>query len=183
MSLYTKTGDDGTTGRPGGRRVRKSDPLVKANGAVDELNAHVGLCIAEARSDGADQVADALAPVQPELLTVGVLLAAVGAGEPAGVSLDAAPVERMERLVGDILAALPPLASFILPGGTQLACRLHVARTVCRRAERVVVAAADTPADVPAIVLKYLNRLSDALFALARLANHHAGQEDVLWRH
>jgi cob(I)alamin adenosyltransferase len=183
MASYTKTGDDGTTGRPGGRRVRKSDPLVEANGTVDELNAHLGLCLAQARGDGVEEVREALAPVQSELLTVGALLAAVGADGPAGVSLDAAVVERMERHIDEAAAALPPLASFILPRGTELGCRLHAARSVCRRAERVVVAAADAGADVPPVVLRYLNRLGDLLFALARRANRAGGAEEEPWRH
>ena len=183
MSLYTRTGDDGTTGRPGGRRVPKSDPLVRANGAVDELNAHLGLCLVQAAADGLQPVVEALEPVQPELLAAGALLAAVGAVAPTGVSLDDDDVTRMERQIGQIASSLPELTAFVLPRGTELSCRLQVARTVCRRAERVVVAAAQARADVPPVVLKHLNRLSDLLFALARLALHAAGQEDAPWRH
>ena len=181
MTLYTQTGDDGTTDRPGGRRVPKSDPLVAAGGAVEELNAHLGLCLARARVDGVEAIVEPLALAQPDLLSAGALLAVVGTGRQPETSLDASTVQRIERTIDEADASLPALATFILPRGTELACRLHVARTVCRRAERGVVAAGAT-ADVPAVVLTFLNRLGDLLFVLARRANHAAGVEDEPWR-
>ncbi len=182
MKLYTKTGDDGTTGRPGGGRTSKSDPLVAAGGAVEELNAHLGLCLAHASAEDAVRIVEALGTVQSDVLAAGALLAAVGTGERPGASLDASCVDRMEREIDEAHASLPALKSFVVPGGAELTCRLHVARTVCRRAERAVVAAADGGADVPAVVLQYLNRLGDLLFVLARLANRAAGAEEEPWR-
>jgi len=182
MKPYTKTGDDGTTGRPGGGRTSKSDPLVAAGGAVEELIAHLGLCLTRARDDGAEAIGEALEPVQRELFAAGAMLAAVGTGQRPHVEPEGPSVERIERTVDDAQASLPELRAFILPRGTELACRLHVARTVCRRAERAVVGAAAGGADVPAVVLQYLNRLGDLLFVLARLANHAAGAEEEPWR-
>jgi cob(I)alamin adenosyltransferase len=183
MKLYSKAGDDGTTDRPGGRRVRKSEPLVEANGAVDELNTCVGLCLQRARVEVVDEVVDALGSVQGDLMVVGAMLADAGSGQQPTVCLEPAAVARMERQMDEAGAALPDLNVFILPGGTELACRLQFARTICRRAERAVVAAVDAGAEVPPIVLRHLNRLSDLLFVLARVANHAAGVEDETWRH
>lgn len=180
MHPYTKTGDEGFTLRPGERRVRKSDPLVEANGALDELNAVIGLCLRQARADGDGNVRDALVSLQAELLTAGAILAAIGA-DPPPVALPEDAVRRMEGRIDQAWAKLPKLTVFLLPGGSELACRLHLARTVCRRAERAVVAAADADADVPALLLRYLNRMSDLLFALARLANFAAGVEEERW--
>lgn len=182
MSNYTKTGDEGTTGRPGGRRVPKTDPLVEANGTLDELNAHVGFCRQGAASGHLAELADALAAVQADLLTAGAVIAAVGADRPAAVSLGAEAVERLEGRIDAIAAQLPELTGFVLPGGTELACRLHLARTVCRRAERALVGARAAAGGVPASVAAYVNRLSDLLFMLARQVNHLAGREDETWR-
>lgn len=189
MGIYTKAGDDGFTARLSGRRVRKSDPLVAAGGSVDELAAHVGLCLQRALADGVSEAAEALQAVRAELLSVGALLAAAPhadetapdeADPPAAAGLDAA-LTRMERRIDRLSEPLPPLDQLLLPGGTELACRLHVARTVCRRAERDL-AAADATAAVPDIAAAYLNRLSDLLFVLARLANRAAGREEEPWR-
>jgi cob(I)alamin adenosyltransferase len=178
MKPYTRTGDDGTTGRPGGRRVRKSDPGVEANGAVDELNAHVGLCRQMLEATGLGELAADLREIQSELLAAGAAIAGAEAPLPL-----APAARRFEAQVDRLAADLPELASFLLPGGCELACRLHVARTVCRRAERAVVAAADSGAGIGPAVLAYLNRLSDLLFVLARWANRAAGVEEERWQH
>ncbi len=177
MALHTKDGDGGFTDLPD-RRVRKDAPLPAALGALDELNATVGRCLAEANRINHVFIREALLPVQGELLAAGADLAAAG-GQPR---LDPAAVERMERDVDSIRADLPELKHFILPAGGELACRLHLARAVARRAERDVVAALDPqPGAAPPAVLRYLNRLSDLLFALARLANRDADEPDAIW--
>jgi cob(I)alamin adenosyltransferase len=182
MGIYTRTGDEGTTGRPDGCRRRKSDPVVAAVGDLDELNSHVGLCLAAARSGGADRIVEALEPVQSELLAAGAALAAVGSSAPPAASPTDADVTRLERQIDALSADLPELDSFIRPAGTELACRLHVARTVCRRAERAAAIADDASPTIPPVVKAYLNRLSDLLFAAARAANRAAGVEEQPWR-
>ncbi len=173
MKLYTKSGDGGFASLPGaGEKVRKDDPRFSAVGSLDELNAAVGFCLAEARRVRDASVVDALGPVQAELFSVGAV-------PPA--PLDAA-VARMEKRIDAICGELPELKDFILPGGCELACRLHLARTIARRAERAVVAALDLRDDEPheaSDALRYLNRLSDLLFALARQANHNVGESEV----
>ena len=178
MKLYTRTGDDGTTGLIGGRRVAKDDLRLDAYGTVDELNAALGLA---ASADPA--WAARLAPVQADLFVVGSHLAAPD-GETQNVHLPALPEDataRLEREIDAAEGALPPLTSFILPGGTETAARLHLARCACRRAERLTVALSHH-GPVPPAVIVYLNRLSDWLFAHARLANHEAGVADVPWK-
>ncbi len=179
MRLFTKTGDDGTTGRPGGGRIGKDDPRVSALGAIDELNTHLGLCLQCGAADA--RLREALEPVQRELLAAGALLAAAGTDARPNVRLDDAAVARMEGQISDIEGRLPKLEHFIVPGGGEAACRLHVGRAVCRRAERAAVAARNAADDVPSVVLRYLNRLSDLLFVLARAANADAGIEDTPW--
>ena len=178
MKIYTKAGDDGSTGLIGGSRVRKSDARIDCVGAVDEVNASLGWCATVAGAAQASQ----LHRIQNDLFVIGSHLA-LADGAPAGPSLpplDESIVSRLEMEIDAAERDLPPLRNFILPGGTELASRLHLARTVCRRAERRVVAfALDRP--VPAVVVTHLNRLSDWLFVQARLANHHAGVADVPW--
>ena len=177
MKLYTRTGDDGTTGLIGGRRVAKDDLRLDAYGTVDELNAALGLAAA-----GDAVWAGRLAAVQADLFVVGSHLAAPDGGTN-NIHLPALPEDATRRLERGIDAAeerLPPLTSFILPGGTETAARLHVARCACRRAERLTVALSHHEAVPPAVVV-YLNRLSDWLFVQARLANHEAGVADVPW--
>jgi len=188
MPVYTGKGDEGDTSGADGVPVRKTDLRVKALGGVDELNAHIGLCVQAASAgplpDVAGPLADiveALETVQRELFVMGAMLAVLTPGREAKVALDGAAVDRMERQIDQAWAKAGDLTHFILPGGCELACRLHVARTVCRRAERGVVVAADAGNAIPAVVLKHLNRLSDLLFALARLANHEAGQTEKQW--
>jgi cob(I)alamin adenosyltransferase len=179
MKLYTKTGDDGTTGLFGGGRVPKASARVDAYGTVDEANAAIGV----ARATKLDAAMDAvLARVQEDMFVVGAELACVPGKEgKLGMALvGAADIERLEHAIDAAEAACAPLKSFVLPGGSPQAAALHVARTVARRAERAVLA---LPADGPARgeVVIYLNRLSDLLFALARQANVVAGVADVPW--
>jgi cob(I)alamin adenosyltransferase len=178
MKLYTKTGDDGTTGLFGGGRVRKASARVEAYGTVDETNAAIGLARSTGLAAGVDAV---LARVQEDLFALGAELACVpGREAKLGMALLAdADVERLERAIDEADAAAPPLKTFILPGGAPQAATLHLARTVCRRAERAVLAIDDAPPRREPLV--YLNRLSDLLFALARSANVTAGVPDVPW--
>lgn len=179
MKIYTKTGDAGETGLFGGPRVRKSDPRVDAYGEVDELNATIGQVRAIVEDPELDHH---LARVQDELFCVGAELATPhGAKARAALPpVDARWAERLEAAIDAWDAELPPLRQFVLPGGTRTAAALHLARCVCRRAERRVVAlAAET--EVEPAVIAYLNRLSDFLFMAARLANHRAKRPEVLW--
>jgi cob(I)alamin adenosyltransferase len=179
MKLYTKTGDDGTTGLFGGGRVPKASARVDAYGTVDETNGAIGV----ARAARLDPVIDAvLGYVQEDLFTLGAELACVpGRESKLGMGLlGAADIERLEHAIDEADAACPPLKSFVLPGGTPQAAALHVARTVCRRAERAVLLLDDAPPRRELVV--YLNRLSDLLFALARRANVIAGVPDVPWK-
>jgi cob(I)alamin adenosyltransferase len=178
MKLYTKTGDDGTTGLFGGGRVPKASARVEAYGTVDETNAAIGVARAAPLDGGMDAV---LARVQEDLFTVGAELACVPGkeGKLAMALVGEADITRLERAIDDATAACTPLTSFVLPGGSPQAAALHVARTVCRRAERAVLAMTDAPARREVVV--YLNRLSDLLFALARQANVLAGVPDVPW--
>ena len=178
--LYTRTGDDGTTGMLDGSRTPKHAPRLDAYGTVDELSAALGLAAAAAPGE----LAGKLRAVQHDLFTIGSHLALPGGVAPANVDmppLGDAPAARLEREIDDADARLPPLETFILPGGSEAAARLHVARTVCRRAERLVTALAKAE-PVPAAAVVYLNRLSDWLFAHARLANQLTGVDDVAWR-
>jgi cob(I)alamin adenosyltransferase len=181
LKIYTKTGDLGETGLFGGGRVRKDHPRTAAYGDVDELNSAIGLARATAPVELFD---DLLEAVQRDLFAIGGRLATP---EPEKVAKTIAkavlPPERaesFERVMDDAEAELPPLSAFVLPGGTPKAAVLHVARTVCRRAERSAVHLA-SEVEVPPEVLVYLNRLSDLLFTLARLANHRAGSPDITW--
>ncbi|MBA3319217.1 MAG: cob(I)yrinic acid a,c-diamide adenosyltransferase [Gemmatimonadales bacterium] len=181
MKIYTKTGDTGETGLFGGGRVRKDHPRTQAYGEVDELNSAVGLARATAPADLFDQLLEA---VQRDLFSIGGRLATP---EPENVAKSKAkavhPPQRaqsFEREMDDAERELPPLRAFVLPGGIPKASALHLARTVCRRAERSVVHLAHDEAVAPEILV-YLNRLSDLLFTLARLANHRAGSPDVTW--
>ncbi|HEY2585151.1 MAG TPA: cob(I)yrinic acid a,c-diamide adenosyltransferase [Tepidisphaeraceae bacterium] len=178
MKIYTKTGDDGTTGLIGGSRVPKSDPRIDCYGTVDELNAVIGLAAAAAGS----QLLKQLRQIQAELFVIGSHLATPD-GSRQAASLPPLSDENIRRLEAEIDAsesALAPLRNFILPGGSELAARLHVARTVCRRAERVVVGFASGH-PLGGRIIEYLNRLSDWLFVQARAANQAAGVDDVPW--
>lgn len=180
MKLYTKTGDDGSTGLLGGRRVPKNHGRVDAYGEVDELNAVLGWCAIQLESPIADHVRD----IQSTLFSVGAVLACDPSRptSSAGVDFDETIISQMERWIDQACDALPALTTFILPGGTEAASRLHLARTVCRRAERAVVRLAGEEAGFPSIIVRCLNRLSDLLFAWARLANHRQNHPDIPWK-
>jgi cob(I)alamin adenosyltransferase len=181
MKIYTKTGDAGTTGLFGGGRVSKDDSRVEAYGDVDELNAVVGM----ARSiESMPRIDEVLVPIQRDLFAIGALLATPDREKMAQhlqkARIDDARITELERAIDDGEAELKPLRSFILPGGSAKAAALHVARTVCRRAERRVVHL-QHDVELPPLAIIYLNRLSDLLFTLARVANHRAGAGEVTW--
>ena len=178
MKIYTKTGDQGQTGLFGGPRVSKDHARIEAFGTVDELNSHLGLI--RTLPDAA--VFDAeLRRIQCELFDLGAELATPGS---TAERITPAHVAVLEKLIDEHEATLEPLACFILPTGTPLAAAIHVARTVCRRAERrVVTLAAQLDTTIPANAIEYLNRLGDLLFVMGRLANHRAGVADDPWVH
>lgn len=178
--IYTKTGDAGSTGLGGGRRVSKDDPRVRAYGTVDELNSTIGLAVAL----GLDaRLTTELRRVQNELFDLGADLCWPEDDPRRGRIPTVQPrhVEALESTIDELNDALGPLTNFLLPGGSPGAAQLHIARTVCRRAEREVVSLrADEP--VGELVLTYLNRLSDALFVMARYENHARGVDEPLWQ-
>jgi len=179
VKIYTKTGDDGTTGLFGGRRVPKTDLRVEAYGTVDELNAVLGVALAT--GEGPPALRDLLSTIQRELFVLGSDLATPAGEEASYVPRVAAEsVEALERAIDAAEADLPPLKNFILPGGSPLGAHLHHARTVCRRAERTTVALAARET-IGAIPVRYLNRLADLLFVLARAANRAAGAAETEW--
>ncbi|MBI3791835.1 MAG: cob(I)yrinic acid a,c-diamide adenosyltransferase [Gemmatimonadetes bacterium] len=181
MKIYTRTGDEGDTGLFGGGRVLKDDPRVEAYGAVDELNAALGMARSVEMMPRVDEV---LAPVQRDLFAIGALLATPDhekmREQLAKARIDDARIAELERAIDGGEAELEPLKAFILPGGTPKAAALHVARTVCRRAERRVITLQRT-VPLPQLAIIYLNRLSDLLFVLARVANKRAGAGEVTW--
>jgi cob(I)alamin adenosyltransferase len=179
--IYTKTGDDGTTGLLGPGRVSKDDLRIEAYGIVDELNAVLG--VARAAPEIGLELDRSLGQIQEELFTVGAALADPDPGGPFHSAVPDHFAARLEREIDSAESELPKLENFILPGGSPTAARLHLARTVCRRAERAVVSLGKAPGQhVPEGIVIYLNRLSDLLFVLARLANARAGVADVPWR-
>ena len=177
--IYTRAGDQGKTGLVDGSRVSKADPRVAAYGDVDEVNAYLGLV--RARKPDAD-IDAILEHIQRDLFALGARLAdpRVGAAGGAGkAALGAADVTRMEGAIDRLDAELPQLRRFILPGGSEIGAVLHLARTVCRRAERRVVALGEGAVEPLAII--YINRLSDLLFVLARTVNRRAGVGETEW--
>ena len=180
MKIYTRTGDAGSTALFGGARVLKNDPRVSAYGDVDELNACLG--VVRAQPDLPAPVASLLERVQKDLFAIGARLADpsernVTRGEKVVVS--DADIQRLEDAIDRFESELPPLRRFILPGGSSAGAQLHFARTICRRAERAVVALGVDQVD--ARLLAYINRLSDLLFVLARAVNHGAAHPEVEW--
>jgi cob(I)alamin adenosyltransferase len=180
--IYTRTGDDGETSLLGGRRVRKDDPRIEAIGSIDETNAVLGLVRIELQRSGVAHrgLDDLLTRIQHRLFDLGAELAASGKATPRAGALDEADVAALESAIDDWEATLSPLTAFILPGGSAVAAQLHLSRCVCRRAERRVVelAASDS---IRGELLRYVNRLSDLLFVLARSANAVEGVSDVTW--
>ena len=183
MRIYTRTGDQGETGLFGGQRVIKSHPRVAAYGEVDELNAHLGVCLACCEDA---EIGELLRRLLNELFVVGADLATpTEEGDQVGrrtvPRVTEGMVAELETQIDRYEDATPPLKTFILPGGTALAAQLHLARAVCRRAERAVIAASGKEQLNPDAAV-YLNRLSDLLFTLARAANHRAGHPETPWR-
>ena len=179
VKIYTRTGDSGDTSLLGGERVSKAEPRVGAYGDVDELNAHLG--VARAAIDD-EQLSSMLQRLQQDLFAVGARLADSArrvADRVAKAAIGDADVRRLEQWIDQLEAELPPLRRFILAGGSPAGSALHVARAVCRRAERSVVAlGADA---IEPEILVFLNRLSDLLFVIARAANHRAGVPEIEW--
>ena len=178
MKIYTKTGDAGETGLFAGPRVPKDDPRVEAYGDVDELNAFIGVARCEPLDRATDEL---LASIQNDLFDLGAELASPEPERVGTKRVGASDIARLEAAIDEHEERLPPLREFILPGGTRSAALLHVARTVCRRAERrVVTLRRQQTISREAII--YLNRLSDLLFVLARAVNHQSGSGDVPWQ-
>jgi len=176
--IYTRTGDDGTTGLGDGSRTGKDSMRVEAYGTVDELNSVIGVVIAELdRAESLPELAGLLYDVQHHLFALGGELCI-----PESEMIGEAHIERLEQELDRLNEALPTLKEFILPGGSPAAAQAHLARTVCRRAERRLIALArHEPVNEPAI--RYLNRLSDLLFVAARTAARASGAGEVLWNH
>jgi cob(I)alamin adenosyltransferase len=172
--IYTRTGDDGSTGLGDGSRVGKDSARVTAYGTVDEANSTIGLLLA---ADVPDDIRELLTTVQHQLFDLGGELCI-----PGHAAIDDADIDRLEQRLDHYNEALPPLKEFILPGGGDAAARCHIARTVVRRAERetVALARAETVRPQP---IRYLNRLSDLLFVLARVLARHSGHGEVVWQH
>ena len=181
MKIYTKTGDAGETGLFGGGRVGKDHPRVEAYGDVDELNAAIGV----ARSaEALPRIDEVLVPIQRDLFGIGAMLATPNLDKMREqlqkARVDDGRIAELESAIDACENELEALRSFILPGGSAKAAALHVARTVCRRAERRVVHL-QRDIEIPDVVVRYLNRLSDLLFMLARVANKESGRGEVTW--
>jgi len=177
--VYTRSGDDGTTGLGGGQRVSKDSLRIAVYGMVDELNSQLGVALCSALDD---ELALALVRIQNELFHLGSDLCVLEEDKETKPvpAIEERHIEALEDQIDDLAAQLEPLQNFVLPGGSPGAAQLHLARTVCRRAERLLVAlAAQEP--VGPFTLQYLNRLSDALFVMARVENQKKGVEGVLW--
>ena len=174
MKIYTRTGDTGETSLFGGHRVKKHDRRIDAYGTIDELNSFIGVARAAFPESPLDEE---LERVQNDLFAIGAQLAAPGNDRFQGAG--PARVAELESAIDAAEQKLAPLMNFILPGGTLAAAQLHVARTVCRRAERIIVSLGH---EAPEATIVYLNRLSDFLFVAARFTNRKLGAEDVVWR-
>ena len=175
--IYTRGGDQGETSLGDGSRVSKLDCRIGAFGTVDELNSAIGVVLA---GDVPEVMREPLTRIQNELFDVGADLS-VPWGVTDRLRVEQPLIDALEQLCDDFNADLPELRSFVLPGGTEVSARLHVARTICRRAERDVLLGAQE-VDLNPLVLRYLNRLSDLLFILARAANAAAGRDEPLWK-
>ena len=182
MKIYTRTGDDGTTGLFGGGRVLKDHPRVRAYGTVDETNAVLGAALAMLPGDGSTELRSLILSIQNDLFDLGSDLATPFESRATVPRIRPEQVGRLEAAIDAHELSLRPLKNFILPGGAPAAAMLHLARTVCRRAERHVVAAMAAEVKLNAHALKYLNRLSDLLFVLARHVSQEAGLADIAWQ-
>ncbi|MCC7298766.1 MAG: cob(I)yrinic acid a,c-diamide adenosyltransferase [Bacteroidia bacterium] len=178
LKIYTRTGDDGKTGLIGGDRVSKHHIRVESYGTVDELNSHLGLIRAQTHLDS---VVQTLSVVQDRLFTVGAYLASAPGNKMILPELYPEDVTLLETEIDKFTAELPELKNFIIPGGSVAGAQAHVARCVCRRAERLVVYLADQE-EIDPWVVRYLNRLSDYLFTLARFLDKSSGAEEIAWK-
>lgn len=181
FKIYTKTGDKGTTSLIGGTKVSKSHRRIEAYGTVDELNSFIGLCIDHLKSNN---ISNVLREVQDRLFTIGSALACDPEKETKLKipDLKEEDITLLEKEMDKMDEVLAPMKSFILPGGHVAASTLHVARCVCRRAERCCVRMQKKGAEVPELIIKYLNRLSDYLFVLSRYAAHNLNAEEIPWK-
>ena len=181
MKIYTKTGDKGTTSLIGGERVSKCDLRVEAYGSVDELTAHIAL-IADtiAENEGLKAQVEELRQIESQLMTVAALLAVGCGGEGKIAPIAEERVEMLERAIDAMQSRIPAITKFTIPGGHRWVSMAHICRTVCRRAERAALRAAEVT-EVDASATKYLNRLSDYLYALGRYITEHLGVEEILW--
>jgi cob(I)alamin adenosyltransferase len=179
--VYTRRGDAGETALAGGQRVPKDGPRISAYGEVDELNAFLGAARVTAAEAGLEELSAIFLRVQHELFNLGSILATLPRDvHPKQARITAAEIDRLESEMDRCNAALEPLRSFVLPGGSRLNADLHICRTVCRRAERECVSLARVE-EVPPEAVRYLNRLSDALFVWSRWASHAEGVPETLW--
>lgn len=179
MKIYTKKGDDGETSLFGGRRVPKHSPRIEACGAVDELNAHLGIVLSLKPHS---EISVILEQVQNDLFALGADLATPSDADSGNIPrIRQSHVQEIEKAIDKLEELLKPLQSFILPGGSQVSAQLHAARTICRRAERHIVRLSKAE-PIGALTLVYTNRLSDLLFVLARCANSLEGRADIVWK-
>jgi cob(I)alamin adenosyltransferase len=178
--IYTRTGDNGTTSLVGGKRISKTDPRLDAYGTIDELNSFIGLM--QSVMDEKAESAENIQWIQQKLFNIGGCLATdtTSFELPDSCKVLSSDVERIEKMIDTLQESLPEQRSFIMPGGTQAASYAHVARTVCRRAERLILSLPDD-AKVPSELVQYINRLSDYLFVLARRINFFAGTPEKIW--
>ncbi len=177
MKIYTKTGDNGETSLFGGGRVKKDHLRIEAYGTVDEMNSCIGVARSLQQPDDVDAI---LQEIQRDLLTLGADLATPVNAQAKVPRIEPSHAERLEHTIDRLSESLPPLTSFILPGGSTQAAQLHMARTICRRAERCVVKLTGE-GSVGSSPLIYLNRLSDLLFVMARYVNHRSGEKEITW--
>jgi len=179
--IYTRTGDDGSTGLVGGARVRKNSPRVEAYGDIDELNCLIGICVTVATHPAEGVIRGKLSIIQNELFDLGAELATpFGSSWEGMLKTQPSHVEQLEKWIDELNEPLPELKSFILPGGTPLNANLHLARAVCRRAERAILSLNDVE-PVSESILRYVNRLSDLLFVMSRSAAQAVGAKELLW--
>lgn len=176
IRIYTRTGDQGQTSLYGGQRVFKSHPRVAAFGTVDELNSHLGYLITFLDKD--HEIKNLLTSIQSDLFAIGSSLA----GKSLSSHFLLSRTKEMEKLIDELDIKLPPLNNFILPSGSGQSCLSHIARTVCRRAERHVVSLTKEEGKVDKKIISYLNRLSDLLFVIARYLNYRFKIKDVIWK-
>lgn len=179
--IYTRTGDTGMTSLVGGRRVKKNDVKVEAYGSVDTLNSYIGLLYADCRVKMPQEILTTLRLISNKLFNLGAYLASDHAAGEAPRDLTDAHVEILEHAIDAMDAFVPPLNSFILPGGAHAACHAHVARSLCREAERRIIALDQAGDPIAPIVLNFVNRLSDYLFMLARYINVLTETPEIAW--